>query len=480
MNSLPFINCGIEELQHTHIDLKNSVATDNYEEVVLAYLKEEDFSIKDTHGNNLLHIAAKEGLRTMCRGICALTGDLELWNQKNKEGLTPIDVADPKTRRDLLLISMRSQTVPSHHSLANRELLEARLQQSNPNFKVLLSLDGGGVRAILEATMLMAIEKELGEPILSRTHWLGGTSCGGIMAMCLGCGISPDEQRRVFFYTRKKTFCGNTKMFPKHDSAGLEQNLKDIIGSYTTMSCLATHKVMVTAAKCQSAPPSLILFRTYAPRVSVKEFEQYGYFDPDKILAWKAMRCTSAAPVYFSSFHGLADGAIFCNNPCTTLMTDFFKLKKVERFKGVRNDDEIGCVISIGSGSEPVVPLGGIDINLSNALAIGRDFREIFGNGKNLITLFMYQCTSSHAVPVGQAREWAHSLNIPFFRFSPRLSRAFELDSHQIDGIFDFMFETEVYLRTQARQDIADLVKLLKTMPKNESPNYKDIVHHNK
>ncbi|VDM70994.1 unnamed protein product [Strongylus vulgaris] len=97
---------------------------------------------------------------------------------------------------------------------------------------------------------------------------------------------------------------------------------------------------------------------------------------------------------------------------------------------------------------------------------------NIFGKGKNLITLFMYQCTSSHAVSVGQAREWAHSLGIPYFRFSPRLTRAYDLDSVAAEGIFDFWFETEVYLRTQARQEIVKLCRLLKSMPKAEVQKY--------
>ncbi|VDL69916.1 unnamed protein product [Nippostrongylus brasiliensis] len=149
-------------------------------------------------------------------------------------------------------------------------------------------------------------------------------------------------------------------------------------------------------------------------------------------------------------------------------MTDFFRLKKLERHKEIENNDEIGCIISIGSGIEPLVPIDGIDVSLrifpqhvtyhvsfpflsvflnfahfSSPFAIGKDFLNVFGRGKNLITLFLYQCTSSHAGVV-QAREWAHSLGIPYFRLSPKLTRAFDLDSVATDGIFDFMFETEV------------------------------------
>lgn len=53
---------------------------------------------------------------------------------------------------------------------------------------------------------------------------------------------------------------------------------------------------MVTAAKVNAAPPQLFLFRSYAPRISPREYEKYGYLNPDKLLAWKAARATSWVP----------------------------------------------------------------------------------------------------------------------------------------------------------------------------------------
>ena len=105
---------------------------------------------------------------------------------------------------------------------------------------------------------------------------------------------------------------------------------------------------MVTAAKVKFAPSTLVLFRSYAPQMHPQEFEQYGFLNPEKIIVWyviprvktvdpnrKAARSTSAAPIYFESFNGLADGAIVCNNPCLTLMADFFRLKKIENYKNI-------------------------------------------------------------------------------------------------------------------------------------------------
>ncbi|EYC14944.1 hypothetical protein Y032_0038g3536 [Ancylostoma ceylanicum] len=451
-------------------------STGDLDGLVKAYLEQEDLCRRDARGNNILHYAAMNDQRAMARGIVAITVSEKLWTLKNKEGRTPIEVATPRIKKDLMLISRTHLKFADLHTALNNQLVEERMNNPDENYKVLLSFDGGGIKAILEAAILKAIEDELDEPLTNRIHWLAGTSCGGIISVCLGSGLSIEQCRRIFLSARYQTFCGNTHMFPKHNSRGIEDVLRQALGSKTTMGDLKAQKVLVTAAKIKSAPPQLVLFRSYAPRVTAREYEKYGYMNPERILVWKAARATSAAPVFFESFHGLADGAIFCNNPCITMITDFFRLQKLERHKSIQNDDKIGCIITIGSGVEPLLPLGGIDINLSSSpFALGKDFLNIFGKGKNLITLFMYQCTSSHAVSVGQAREWAHSLGIPYFRFSPRLTRAYDLDSTATDGIFDFWFETEVYLKTQAHQDIVNLCRLLKTMPAAGIQEYKEV-----
>uniref|UniRef100_A0A1I7TPJ1 PNPLA domain-containing protein n=1 Tax=Caenorhabditis tropicalis TaxID=1561998 RepID=A0A1I7TPJ1_9PELO len=333
----------------------------------------------------------------------------------------------------------------------NKQLIEKKIGENNQQNKVILSLDGGGLRVVLQCSILMAIEREIGEPLRNRIHWIAGTSCGGIMASSIGVGIDLMDALRIYIVIRKRIFGGNTQMFPKHSSTGIETCLQEVMGAKTAMAKCTAHKLVVTTAKVTLAPPQLILFRSYAPRIDPKEFEQLGYFNPNKILLWKAIRCTSAAPVYFHSFNGMADGAIFCNNPCIMVMTEFQKLKKIENYRGKNNTDEIGCVISIGTGIEPSAPINGIDINLTNGLTgITGNWKEVFANAKNLITVFLYQ--------------------VPFFRFSPHLAAPFELDNCKIDDITNAMFDNEIYIRTQINQQISDLCRLLKSMPRNTAP----------
>lgn len=51
-----------------------------------------------------------------------------------------------------------------------------------------LCLDGGGIRGLVLALMLMAIEKAVGRPIKECFDRISGTSTGGILALAILCG----------------------------------------------------------------------------------------------------------------------------------------------------------------------------------------------------------------------------------------------------------------------------------------------------
>ena len=53
----------------------------------------------------------------------------------------------------------------------------------------LLCLDGGGIRGLILAVMLLELEKELGCPVIHCFDWVAGTSTGGILTLGLAAGI---------------------------------------------------------------------------------------------------------------------------------------------------------------------------------------------------------------------------------------------------------------------------------------------------
>jgi len=48
-----------------------------------------------------------------------------------------------------------------------------------------LTLDGGGVRGIIEVLVLEAIQKAAGKSISECFDWVGGTSTGGLLALSI-------------------------------------------------------------------------------------------------------------------------------------------------------------------------------------------------------------------------------------------------------------------------------------------------------
>jgi calcium-independent phospholipase A2 len=53
----------------------------------------------------------------------------------------------------------------------------------------LLCLDGGGIRGLILAVVLLELEKELRCPIIHCFDWVAGTSTGGILTLGLATGL---------------------------------------------------------------------------------------------------------------------------------------------------------------------------------------------------------------------------------------------------------------------------------------------------
>src|SRR5260370_4741032 len=56
-----------------------------------------------------------------------------------------------------------------------------------------LSIDGSGVRGIFAAAVLACLERDTGTRIADHFDLVVGTSTGGIIALGLGAGMSPEE-----------------------------------------------------------------------------------------------------------------------------------------------------------------------------------------------------------------------------------------------------------------------------------------------
>ncbi|PKY01131.1 hypothetical protein P168DRAFT_329858 [Aspergillus campestris IBT 28561] len=194
----------------------------------------------------------------------------------------------------------------------------------------ILSLDGGGIRGIVELTILQQIERELGVGLYIQDFFdlIVGTSTGGIIALGLGAaGYSVEDCTRSF-----RSLC--TKAFTKRRGIGIPGWEWLISASnhskYETRPLEAALQTYVAEAidqsgrdgdndRCIGRRPGQ-LQSTQPPGYSSYRFNRSEKPDSEMKI-WEAARATSAAPRVFKPFfHGPSgqsyqDGAIYHNNP---------------------------------------------------------------------------------------------------------------------------------------------------------------------
>lgn len=61
----------------------------------------------------------------------------------------------------------------------------------------ILSFDGGGIRGLLTSTLLSRIEKQVPN-LIHKTDLFAGTSSGGLIALGLAGGMSPDDLSNLY------------------------------------------------------------------------------------------------------------------------------------------------------------------------------------------------------------------------------------------------------------------------------------------
>ncbi|EFJ28353.1 hypothetical protein SELMODRAFT_231548 [Selaginella moellendorffii] len=204
--------------------------------------------------------------------------------------------------------------------------------------KCVLSIDGGGVRGLIPAQILIFLEEclqELDGPdarIADYFDVVAGTSTGGLISIMLA---APDAQRRPLFTAKgiNKFYLDNCKtifnrdrmtsiraMFgPKYSPTNLEHLLESYLKDTRIRDTVT--ELLVTAFDTRLQNP--VFFTTAAGRV-----------DPTKnALLREIARGTSAAPTFFppvrfscedSEYH-LTDGGLVANNPTFLALVEAFK-----------------------------------------------------------------------------------------------------------------------------------------------------------
>lgn len=99
----------------------------------------------------------------------------------------------------------------------------------------ILSLDGGGIRGLIQIDILLEIERLTGKKITELFDWIIGTSTGGIVALALVYkNMSLSRLRDLYFQLKEEVFSKGRVGFC-YDTVRLEELLKENLGTELCM-----------------------------------------------------------------------------------------------------------------------------------------------------------------------------------------------------------------------------------------------------
>lgn len=322
-----------------------------------------------------------------------------------------------------------------------------------------LSIDGGGTRAIMAFEMLKHLEMLTGSRISEMFDVIGGTSTGAIVAASLGIAHkSVEDVESLYRRLIGKIFAKNagpvqsaklllTKAF--YDTRVLEDSLKRECGTGVFIDSLAEeemNKVFVVSSIMSRSPQELHVFRNYTYPLG----HESRYDGTSEAQLWEALRASSAAPTYFSEIlvngelH--ADGAIVANNPTAVALHETKCM-----YPGV----PIECVVSMGNGlsAADIAAAGRRNGTVGEA---GDDKGKSVGWG-DVVGSIVASATNTEGVHNALDDLFPKS---KYFRFNP-VTSSNEIDATSPEKLADFVRDARVYIQ-QNPDRFAEVARLLR------------------
>ncbi|CDW60152.1 85 kDa calcium-independent phospholipase A2 [Trichuris trichiura] len=312
------------------------------------------------------------------------------------------------------------------------------MEKQDRQFNNLIAFDGGGMAGVVLVQTLLIIEKYCGPDWFRCFDWIAGTSFGAVLAILLCQGHSLRGIQKLVFRLKDEIF-----LFKDAEAAGnaLKETLIRELGD-GSMASISEPRLVITTCDATARPAKLKLFRNYRPPLSEEECELLGYEHPNELSLWRAAVCSTAVPGRFAPIdQKFIDGGLISNNPTQDLMTEFFLLITLN-FQHSEQEENIGCVVSVGTGISP---------------------RQIscaprFNAALTLTGIFV---TTTDDYVLDRCRAWCDSQNAPFFRFSPKLSFPLPLDTTDELSLVDACWDTIEYFRRKP-DDMELLARLLR------------------
>ncbi|XP_073010795.1 patatin-like protein 2 isoform X2 [Typha latifolia] len=244
-----------------------------------------------------------------------------------------------------------------------------------------LSIDGGGIRGLIPATILAFLEKKLQEidgedaRIADYFDVIAGTSTGGLVTAML---TAPDDNNRPLFHANGiKEFYREhgPKIFPQRNCGLLNKPL-NLVAAVTGPKYNGKYLHSIIQSLLKDTKLSRTLTNVVIPTFDVKSLQPiiFSTFEAKDVLPKDALLSdicisTSAAPTYLPAhyfkteddksedhfrYFNLIDGGLAANNPTLLAMSQVTKevLRDNPKFLRIEpNDYGKFLVISLGTGS---------------------------------------------------------------------------------------------------------------------------------
>lgn len=216
----------------------------------------------------------------------------------------------------------------------------------------ILTLDGGGIRGVVGAIWLDALQRRLDAagkgPLHARFDLVAGSSTGALVAAGLGIGLPAADIVALYESFGDDVFPGRaqrlwsrvTRSFseglsaPRYSPEGLERVLRRVFGERTFGS--VSPRTMAIAYDTVARQP--LFFKSFRP-------EHAG------MPLWEVCRAATAAPAYFpahvTTVEGrrcaLIDGGVVANNPTACAIAEAVRLNDDASLDGL-------VLVSVGTG----------------------------------------------------------------------------------------------------------------------------------
>lgn len=220
--------------------------------------------------------------------------------------------------------------------------------------KRILAIDGGGIRGVIPAKVLVAIEQRTGQKIAELFDLIAGTSTGGILAAAL---CMPGADGKAPKYAASDLL----DLYKVHGheifkSSWLRTLVSLLVGpQYSPVALEAQLLAYLGDARLADAVTGLLItsFDMHAGEAWFFSREEARARPERNYLLREVARATSAAPTYFPPFKFagtasdpavLVDGGVFANNPALCAWVD--------AHEDVKASTDV-LILSLGTGSVP-------------------------------------------------------------------------------------------------------------------------------